>query len=183
MSALSLLALLFLQTGAEEDLQEPAMPEPAVAEAAQEEPALPKGESRLITLDELKDSPAETVVTVLYHCKKADAVTASRSVMQSFTNPRAVRVQPDARANAVFLSGASVVVREAVRRMDALDAIQPKEPMRPMRVNQTAAEGPMDVIDSYNADAASAQTSIGFLIAGLIGLSLVGILLARRWVR
>jgi hypothetical protein len=182
MTALSLFALLFLQSGTE-DLQEPEMPEPAETQAVQEEPALPDGESRLISLDELKLSPAELAVTVLYHCKQADAVTASRSVMQSFTNPRAIRVQPDARANAVFLSGTSVVVREAVRRMDALDAIQPKEPLRPVRAQRAEAEGPMDVIDSYNADAASAQSSIGFLIAGLIGLSLVGILLARRMVR
>jgi len=182
MCALSLFALLLLQTQVE-TLQEPEMPAPAEAAAVQEDSLLPKGESRLISLDELATMPAEMTVTVLYHCKQADAVTASRSVTQSFTNPRAVRAQSDARANAVFLSGTSVVVREAVRRMDALDAIQPKEPIRPMRGKNASVDGPMDVIDSYNEDAASAQTSIGFLIAGLIGLSLVGILLARRLVR
>jgi hypothetical protein len=182
MSALSLFALLLLQSEAE-ILQEPEMPPPVGAELGQVEPALPKGESRLITLEELAASPAEEPVTVLYHCKQADAVTASRSVMQSFTNPRSVRVQPDARANAVFLSGTSVVVREAVRRLDALDAIQPKEPIRPVRGNRSAADGPLDVIESYNEGAASTQTRIGYLIAGLVGLSLVGILLARRLVR
>jgi hypothetical protein len=182
MSALSLFALLLLQSEPEV-LQEPEMPPAAETVLAQQDAALPKGESRLISLEELKLSPAEELVTVLYHCKLADAVTASRSVMQSFSNPRALRVQSDARANAIFLSGTSVIVREAVRRMDALDAIQPKEPIRPVRANHSSEDGPMDVIDSYNEGAASTQTSIGFLIAGLIGLSLVGILLARRMVR
>ena len=182
MCALSLFALLLLQTDADV-LQEPEMPAPAAIEVAQEDAALPKGESRLISLEELAESPAEDLVTVLYHCTQADAVTASRSVMQSFSNPRAIRVQSDARANAIFVSGTSVVVREAVRRLDALDEIEPKEPIRPVRGNHSADVGPMDVIDSYNKDAVSAQTNIGFLIAGLIGLGFVGILLARRLVR
>lgn len=182
MSALSLFALVLLQSEPAPP-QEPEMPAPAASEVSQDEPTLPKGEARLITLEDLVQAPPEEPVTVLYHCSKADAVTASRSVMQSFSNPRAIRVQSDARANAIFVSGTAVVVREAVRRLDALDAIQLKEPMRPARVNRTSEDGPMDVIDSYNEGAASAQTSIGFLIAGLIGLSLVGVLLARRLVR
>lgn len=182
MSVLSLFALVLLQAEPAPP-QEPEMPAPAATEASQAEPALPKGEARLISLEELVEAAPEAAVTVLYHCKKADAVTASRSVMQSFSNPRAIRVQSDARANAIFVSGTALVVREAVRRLDALDAIQPKEPIRPVRVNRSTEDGPLDVVDSYHEGAAEAQTSIGFLIAGLIGLSLVGILLARRLVR
>lgn len=182
MSGLLLIALLSLQADAAPP-QEPEMPPAAPTAAVQEDAALPKGESRLVSIEQLADSLPETQVTVLYHCKQADAVTAARSVMQSFTNPRAIRVQSDARANAVFISGTTSVVREAIRRFDALDAIKPKEPIRPMRGNLHAEDGPMDVIDSYNEGAANTQTSIGFLIAGLIGLSLIGVLLARRLVR
>lgn len=163
-----------LGTPAEQDSQAPA------AEAPQED--LPEGESRMISLDELNAVEADSDVTILFVFKKAEAVGASSSVSRSFQNQRAIRVQADARSNSVFVSGPAGLVREAVARMRALDEATPEPQPRPIRQKPGPAEGPMSVIDDYGADASQATSRVGFLIAGLVGLAVVGILLARRLV-
>ena len=183
MSALLPILLLSLLTWS----QEPALGPPAdqeasppKAEASQEE--LPEGESRMISLDELNAAQAVSDVTVLFVFKKAEAVGASSSVSRSFQNQRAIRVQADARSNSVFVSGPASLVREAVARMRALDDATPETQPRPVRQKPGPAEGPLAVIEDYGTEASQATSRVGFLIAGLVGLAVVGILLARRLV-
>lgn len=180
---IAICALILGLQGNADSAQEPELPEPPPSAEAQEQQALPDGEARLIDLAELAGLPAELEVTVLFHCKQADAVTASRSVMQSFSNPRAVKMQSDGRANAIFLSGSVALVQEAVARLEALDEIEPKPLVRSTPGNRSPAEGPLEVIEDYNNGAVAAKSGVGFLIAGMIGLSLVALLVARRFVR
>ena len=185
---LDLLALLLLASPAlaAQGDTEPSDPEagtPAVAEAQE---ALPEGESRLISLDELEAVPAGENVTVLFPFTKAEAVSASSSVTRSFHDGRALRVQADARANAVFVSGEATLVREAVVRMRALDEATPERPTRPSRnTNMTVdpVEGPLSVGESYGDGATQVTSRAGFLIAGLVGLALAGLILLRRFTR
>lgn len=184
MSAIILTLFLALSTWAQEP-GEPNAPESNPDEAIQEPGAealepLSDGESRLISLDELPEVPAGNEVTVLFVFERAEAVSASSSVSRSFVNARTIRVQPDARSNAVFVSGRADLVREAIARMKALDEATPEAPPRPVRQKPGPAEGPMAVIEDYGADASQATSRVGFLIAGLVGLAVVGILLARR---
>lgn len=179
-SLLSTLMLVLFVAAQEPELGESSEPQTPPAAAAQEE--LPEGESRMISLGELDGVSAGTDVTVLFVFKKAEAVSASSSVSRSFQNQRAIRVQADARSNSVFVSGSAELVREAVARMQALDEATPEPQQRPVRQKPGPADGPMSVIEDYGADATQATSRAGFLIAGLVGLAVVGILLARRLV-
>ena len=179
-SLLSTWILTLFAAAQEPELGAPSEPQAPAASATQEE--LPEGESRMIALSELEEAAAGTDVTVLFVFQKAEAVSASSSVSRSFQNQRAIRVQADARSNSVFISGAAELVREAVTRMQALDDATPEPQPRPVRQKPGPAEGPMSVVEDYGADATQATSRAGFLIAGLVGLAVVGILLARRLV-
>ncbi|MCH2101660.1 MAG: hypothetical protein MK209_07030 [Planctomycetes bacterium] len=155
---------------------------PMIADEAGVQEKLPGGESRMILLEELNVAPPGVDVTVLFVFERAEAVSASSSVSRSFQNARAIRVQADARSNSVFVSGAAEVVREAIVRMRALDEATPDAPQRPVRQKPGPAEGPMGVIEDYGASADRATSRAGSLIAGLVGLVVLGVLLVRRWV-
>ena len=177
MSALLPILTLPLFAAAQEPIP-PADSQAPRAATAQED--LPKGESRMISLSELSAVSAGTDVTVLFIFQKAEAVSASSSVSRSFKNLRAIHVQADARSNSVFVSGSAELVREAVARMQALDEATPTPQQRPVRQKPGPADGPMSVVEDYGADATQVTSRVGFLVAGLVGLVVVGMLLVRR---
>lgn len=151
--------------------------------AAEPLPPLPQNEARLIPLAELANAADEAKVAVLFPCERADASTASRTVLQSF-EIRSVSMQPDQRANAIFISGEAWRVREAVTRLRALDELTPERPEPPARragppsnLGETEA---LEVAEGYAADAEATASMAGFAIAGLIGLALAAVLLVRR---
>lgn len=151
--------------------------------AAEAETPLPNNEARLIPLAELTDAADDARVAVLFPCEKAEASTASRTVLQSF-QVRSITMQADQRSNAIFISGEAWSVREAVTRLRALDELTPERPEPPARrtgppsnLGETEA---LKVAEGYAADAEATRSMAGFAIAGLIGLALAAVLLVRR---
>lgn len=137
-----------------------------------------------IELEALDAAADDARVSVLYSCSQTEAVSAAGTVGRVFDRALDLSLQPDARANAIFVSGRASLVRAALERLRALDAATPERAQQPRRKpSADPAEATEDFAEGYGESVAKLAPTGMLLIGGVIAAIVLCFVLLRRATR